>query len=403
MTKTLFQKTLNSLEKKDFKYIVNIFETVLDTDEEVANALGITVKQVKKYSQREKIQLDGLLKRLFQCSPILFLGTIDYLYKTNYYNEYVNGDLTNEDISFEGGEFIRETFLFEIIRADSIIKIKDSIYQIEFQTSNDNMAIRLLRYGIEYGIHNKKITKEGLLQITIPEQSVIFLEENKSNPNSNSYELIWQNNSLGIIEVKTLKLWELELEEALENKLYNLVPILIFKYRSLLNNAKSQEEIDALKQSLLEQTRIILEKFYNPISDQIPYDINLLICVLGDLISYFDTVYFEHSIEKVGEFTMTFTKFIQDLKEEFAAEKEAQLKKLTAEKEAQLKKLTAEKDTQLKKLTAEKEAQLKKLTAEKDTQLFNAAKNLLAMGMDFDLVASTMNLPIETVKSISLN
>ncbi len=276
--------------------------------------LGLPEKKIKQLGSRERVKLDSILKKLFDASPAMVLGTIDDLYSTSYRNQYINGQLTDEDIVFLSTDFIRDTFRYEVLRADIVIKIKDYYYQIELQTSYDNMTIRFARYGLEIGIRfHERDPETGIIKIPIPEQSVIYLENNKTNNFPNHYELWWQNKKVATIEVRELKLWELEMQDIFQRKLYNLLPLLIFSYRlKLIEVGDNVEELDKLKNSFLEDARGILKKtklLDNEIKDT---DIDIIISVVGELITYFDNVFFNGTIKREGEFDMVWTEQVQD-------------------------------------------------------------------------------------------
>ncbi len=141
-----------------------------------------------------------------------------------------------------------------------IIKIKDNVYHIEFQTDYRNMAIRLARYGLEYGIHHKIIDEETKThKFPIPEQAVIYLEYSSDVPRNNNYEFIYKGKSVVSIEVTNLNIWEFEIEKMLDKKLYNLVPILIFKYRvALVKVQDNKEELEQIKNDFLTEAREIM-------------------------------------------------------------------------------------------------------------------------------------------------
>ncbi|ONI37768.1 hypothetical protein AN639_09130 [Candidatus Epulonipiscium fishelsonii] len=326
------KENIRKADKSKVKYLVGALEEIFDTTEPILDLLGISEDKLKKLTSRHKIKLDAILKKLFQSSPLMFLGTIGYLNDTNYREQYVIGKLKDEDIIFMPVDFIRETLRFDVLHADSFIKIKDNIYQIEFQTSNDNMAIRFARYGLEYGIANKVFDEtNNIYKIIIPEQSVIFLEKNKENTRNNSYELFWRNKKLERIEVKVLKLWEIDIEDVLNNKLYNLLPILIFKYRLNLINAKGNKlTLEEVKNEFLLQSREILKKAIDLNREIREDDIDIIISVLGELVNYFDETFFENSIRKEGEFEMTFTEQINSYRQQInTARKEKEQVEMT--------------------------------------------------------------------------
>ncbi|OON95954.1 MAG: hypothetical protein ATN31_10290 [Candidatus Epulonipiscioides saccharophilum] len=307
---------------EDLKDLVRVLEKLfdnnkaiaqfLDIDKTIAHLLNISEDKVKKLSNRENAKLDAIMKKLFETSPRMFLGTIDNLYETNYRQQYLTGRLVDSDIKFLPTEFVRETFRFEMLKADISLQIKNNYYQIEIQTSHDNMAIRFARYGLEIGLKNCTTNPEtGAWKIELPEQSVIYLENNQNNPKSNDYELWWRNEKLATIQVKDLKIWELDIDDMLDKKLYNLLPMSIFQYRIQLKKATSNKEKQKIKNEFLKKAKQILKKAKALSTKLVDGDIDLIITVLGELINYFDTRFFNGSIERLGEFKMTFTEEIQ--------------------------------------------------------------------------------------------
>ncbi len=261
-----------------------------------------------------------------------------------------------------------------------IIKIKDNVYHIEFQTDYRNMAIRLARYGLEYGIHNKVIDeKTKTHQFPIPEQAVIYLEYSSDVPRNNNYEFIYKGKSVVSIEVTNLNIWEFEMEKMLDKKLYNLVPILIFKYRVALVKAKdNKEELEQIKNNFLTETREIMTQVNRLDSDiKDNEDKDLIIAVLGELITYFDTVFFDGEIKRRGDFEMTWTEEVKGWRQK--------INEAEAKAEAKVKARIEAKATQAKTET-----------------LLEMAKKLLAKGMDIDFVVETTGLSVDEVTKLML-
>ncbi len=95
---------------EDLKALVRVLEKLfdnnkaitqsLDIDKTIAQLLNISEDKVKKLSNRENAKLDAIMKKLFETSPRMFLGTIDNLYETNYRQQYLTGRLVNSNIKF---------------------------------------------------------------------------------------------------------------------------------------------------------------------------------------------------------------------------------------------------------------------------------------------------------------
>ncbi len=192
------------------------------------------------------------------------------------------------------------------------------MYQIEFQTRHEEMAIRFARYGIEYGISNKKVDpKTKAYKIQIPEQSVIYLENDPQTERVNKYEFYWKEKSLGVIDVKELKLWEITMKDILEEKLYNLLPIVIFRYRLELKKASNDKsKLQQIKERFLAEAKEVIEeanKIRETIEDE---DLDLIVMVLGEMVRYFDKVFYDGEIERSGEVDMTFADQIKGYRQE---------------------------------------------------------------------------------------
>ncbi|ONI48250.1 hypothetical protein AN643_02515 [Candidatus Epulonipiscioides saccharophilum] len=364
---------------EDLKALVRVLEKLfdnnkaiaqsLDIDKTIAQLLNISEDKVKKLSNRENAKLDAIMKKLFETSPRMFLGTIDNLYETNYRQQYLTGRLVDSDIKFLPTEFVRETFRFEVLRADIILQIKDNYYQIEIQTSHDNMAIRFARYGLEIGLKKNIFNPEtGALKIELPEQSVIYLENNRNNPRPNDYEIWWRNEKLATIQVRDLKIWELDIDDMLEKNLYNLLPMSIFQYRIRLKKATSKKEKQKIKNEFLKKAKQVLKKAKALSSKLVDGDIDLIITILGELINYFDSEFFGGSIERLGEFNMTFTEEIQGYR------------------------------TRIN--TALKEGKAEGLAEGEAKGIIKVAKNLLKKGFEIDVIMETTGLSEEEVKKL---
>lgn len=139
------------------------------------------------------------------------------------------------EVSFASNEFVDDAY--NILRGDLFLKLSDADksnhYHIEIQTLNDDsMVIRMLEYRISKA---KEIAKyEGDQEGTvfyIPKQLVIFIEQNPSIKDELRLRLIFPDGQEVKYRVPVMKYWEYSKEEILEQKLYPLLPLQVFKLR----------------------------------------------------------------------------------------------------------------------------------------------------------------------------
>lgn len=160
--------------------------------------------------QNESIKLDQIVKSLFEVSSKAMIGVI---------NECFGKDYNPESVTIErlDPNFIKENLNYEIIKADIVLKINGTKYHIEFQTLNDSgMEIRLFEYGF-YLAKQDAIVEEGMMTIRIPNQAVIFIEEN-SNIRDQRMRIIFPSGEEIIYDVETLRFWKYSIPELREKK-----------------------------------------------------------------------------------------------------------------------------------------------------------------------------------------
>lgn len=112
------------------------------------------------------------------------------------------------------------------------------------------MGIRLFEYGF-YLAKREAVVEDGLMTIRIPNQAVIFIEEN-GNVRDQRMRIIFPNGEETIYSVETLRFWEYSLLELREKKMYNLLPLVIFKHRKILQSIVDKKpKLDEEKRQLL--------------------------------------------------------------------------------------------------------------------------------------------------------
>lgn len=174
----------------------------------------------------ENIKLDQIIKSLFEVSSKAMIGVINECFGKNYNAQ----EVTIERID---PNFIKENMDYEVIKADIILKIDEAKYHIEFQTLNDkSMEIRLFEYGF-YLARQEAEVEEGIMTLRMPNQAVIFIEEN-ANIRQQRMRIVFPNGEEMIYDVETIRFWEYSITELRERRMYNLLPLTIFKHRKVL-------------------------------------------------------------------------------------------------------------------------------------------------------------------------
>ena len=180
----------------------------------------------KKEANSERVKLDEILKSLFTVSSKVLINMLNSLFKENYAAEAT-------EVSFTSNEFVDDAY--NILRGDLFLKLSDADksnhYHVEIQTLNDDsMVIRMLEYGISKA---KEIAKcvgdQEETVFYIPKQLVIFIEQNPSIKDELRLRLIFPDGQEVKYRVPIMKYWEYGKEEILEQKLYPLLPLQVFK------------------------------------------------------------------------------------------------------------------------------------------------------------------------------
>ncbi|KUO71084.1 MAG: hypothetical protein APF81_19855 [Desulfosporosinus sp. BRH_c37] len=192
----------------------------------------------RKKASLERVRLDEILKSLFTVSSKALIYMLNSLFKENYAVEVT-------EVSFASNEFVDDEY--NILRGDLFLKLSDAgksdHYHIEIQTLNDDsMVIRMLEYGISKA---KEIAKyEGDPEETvfyIPKQLVIFIEQNLSIKDELRLRLIFPDGQEVNYRVPVMKYWEYSKEKIIEQRLYPLLPLQVFKLRYQMEKIKNRK------------------------------------------------------------------------------------------------------------------------------------------------------------------
>lgn len=211
----------------------------------------------QKKTNSERVKLDEILKSLFSVSAKALINMLNSLFKENYAAE-------STAVSFASNEFVDDEY--HILRGDLFLKLSDADksnhYHIEIQTLNDDrMIIRMLEYGISKA---KEIAKyRGDQEETvfyIPRQLVIFIEQNPNIKDELRLRLVFPDGQEVRYRVPVMKYWEYGKEEIIEQKLYPLLPLQVFKLRYKMEKIKCRKtHTEQELRELIKKARKIVE------------------------------------------------------------------------------------------------------------------------------------------------
>ncbi|MGL5676988.1 MAG: hypothetical protein ACRDDX_11280 [Cellulosilyticaceae bacterium] len=196
----------------------------------------------------ESVKLDQILKSLFEVSSKAMIGVINECFDKNYEADEVV-------IEKQDPHYIKENLDYESIEADIVFKINDVKYHIEFQTRNDKtMEIRMFEYAFYIAKQDAKVQEDGVMTLHIPNQAVIFIEENKEIRDQ-KVRIIFPNGKEMLYDIETIRFWEYTLPTLREKKMYNLLPLVIFRHRKVLervanNTPKLLEEKESIREDI---------------------------------------------------------------------------------------------------------------------------------------------------------
>lgn len=214
--------------------------------------------EVNKIMAQQKkstyLELNEIMKSLFVVSKKVLLEMMNALFHENF-----NEDET--EISFESNEFVTDAY--DIIRGDLFLRIvqdqKPHHYHIELQTTNDNnMVIRMFEYGFAKAKELKKYQSSDQTTIYIPNQLVIFIEENKGIPDEIWLKMVFPNQQEVIYSVPTLKYWQYTKEEIVAKRLYPLLPLQVFKIRVEMEKIRRKNGNREHLQTMIEQAKEVV-------------------------------------------------------------------------------------------------------------------------------------------------
>ncbi|MGH4049889.1 MAG: hypothetical protein ACREVX_00790 [Clostridium sp.] len=263
----------------------------------------------------QRVKLDQILKSLFAVSKKVLITMMNSLFKEDFDEKMV-------EVTFENSEFVSDDY--DIIRGDLFLKIckenKPYHYHIELQTKNDStMVIRMFEYGFNKAKELAKGQVDNTEEIVlfIPKQLVIFIEQNRNIKDELKMNLIFPDGQEVKYTVPTMKYWEYSDIDIMEDKMYPLLPLQVFKLRYKMEQIKKKhgEGSFELIETIIEAKNIseTISKEGSQLFDNGEIDgddFHRILLAVANLFEYLNTRYGED--EKLNEEVRAMTKTLYD-------------------------------------------------------------------------------------------
>ncbi|ONI38174.1 hypothetical protein AN639_08275 [Candidatus Epulonipiscium fishelsonii] len=308
--------------------------------------------QLKKLQSHESHQLDAIIKSLFKLSNSAIIFTINECFKTNY-------DI-NTKIEYLDTKFHRALFNYDEIDSDLVLLINIQKHHLEIQTLNDKkMPIRMLEYGLEIA-KDSAVYKNDKWNLQMPQQAVMFVEKNK-NIKDQKLSIYSANGKELLLEFNTIKLWEYTLDDLIDKKMYNVIPLLIFSYRKKFSSLLKSKRKN--KEKLMKKEEENFLQTIESIKKEIEIIINRNILETDDL----------------HEISLAMTNISEFMNKKYVHSP-------TLDKEV------------IKMTKSLYDPIVEKTAMERGK--YEVAKNLLINNVDIDIISRSTNIPIEKIKEI---
>ena len=262
---------------------------------------------------KERVKLDEILKSLFNVSKKVLIKMMNSLFNESF-------DVEMTEISFDNNELTTNDF--DIIKGDLFLKIskkeKPYHYHIELQTKNDaTMIIRMFEYAFGKAKQLGRYKDNDETIIHIPKQLVIFIEQNKNIKDQLKMRLVFPDGQEVKYRVPVMKYWEYDKKRLLEEKMYPLLPLQVFKLRYKMETLKKRGEAgkSELKKTVYEAKQVAenIAREGKTLYDNREIDgedLHKILLAIANLFEYLNKTYGDN--EKLEEEVFVMTKTLYD-------------------------------------------------------------------------------------------
>lgn len=189
---------------------------------------------------------DKIFKKILTLSSTAVINLINGLFDTNY--------PTNSIITYNWTEF--ENKELKRILADTILTINHKYsYHMEAQmTEDEDIIFRVFEYGYHHADRNRNHFTDSsgnYYELIFPEPKIIYLYSSGKAPDECTLKLNFGTQGTFLYKVSTFKFLETPLEELNHKKMIILIPFQLLKLRKILEKERSPENLEKLKNLIL--------------------------------------------------------------------------------------------------------------------------------------------------------
>ncbi|MBQ7067143.1 MAG: hypothetical protein IJN92_10030 [Lachnospiraceae bacterium] len=216
------------------------------------------MKKVKKVKVKEGTIFDDVFRTILERMPSLAIPLINEVFHTDYPEDEDIKQYRNEHITVNGK-----------VITDSCLGIRDRIYHIECQSTNDNFVIiRMIEYDFAIALEQaesriKESGEKSEYTLHFPNSCVLYLR-NTRNKDSINMKVILPNGKDFLYEVPVIRLQDYTKDEIFQKKLLMLLPFYVMKYEKEYKNIEENSE---RLNALTEEYQDILGKLDSALSE----------------------------------------------------------------------------------------------------------------------------------------
>ena len=190
---------------------------------------------------------DDAFRTMVTDCTVLLIPIINLVFGKNY-------DLNEKIVLHHNEHFIhKKGDIVEKRITDSYFTIAGDAYNLECQSTADNtMIIRIMEYAFESALEEASLTSNDTMEMTFPKTAVLYLRSDASTPDKMKHIIHFPEGDFTTY-TSIMKIKDYTLGDMLKNKLYFLLPFLIFNYeKDLVEYDTNPEKLEELMQEYTE-------------------------------------------------------------------------------------------------------------------------------------------------------
>lgn len=243
-------------------------------------------------------KVNEICKKVFFINDDITINIINYLFQENFNKK----DVIVSNYSMDVIEREEITGTCNIVEIQEVPNGMKHCYNISFETDYEPKKVFKMQSYIQTFIRNKyeedRKNFSGEKKLSL-KQLAVFLKKDENIEDFLSWDLrdVYQLNF--IYKVPALKLWEFDINDFIDNKVYPLIPLKLFDFKRKLELIKKQSESDdslfrdvfmELKEKIYEIGNIFKELYLDKCITK--ENLKDVLTIVQDIFVYLSTKYY---------------------------------------------------------------------------------------------------------------